>query len=130
MTEHTMQLTHWLETGAADTTRDIRAFAFNLFELGPNQPGKFAIEWIGADQYDKKNPDWACEEVWSSSPRVLTLPVSLTGETWESCGAGVKAALVEAIAALPADHVLKGGLPVALGGEQMDLALIQVGNGK
>lgn len=44
----------------------IAAFNFNLYENSDEQEAGFAVQLIGAERFDDEDPDWACDEVYSS----------------------------------------------------------------
>ena len=41
----------------------IKAICFNLYDDGNN---KWSVELVGAASFDEKNPDWACDEVFTT----------------------------------------------------------------
>ncbi len=73
----------WLEKAFEfDIPVEVAAFSFNLFEGGSDM---FGIEIIGASEFDLKNEDWACEEIWEPSQRTLSIPIEYSGEDWQRC---------------------------------------------
>ena len=82
----------WL-TAALDSPigKEVKAFAFNLYEPSGDPNVKFGIELIGAGIFDEDDSDWACEEVWEPETGGLDIPVAYSSRHWESCLAKVKA---------------------------------------
>lgn len=76
----------WLEKSLEiEVPSEIKAFSFNLYESAYEEGYEFGIELIGAEKFDINDSDWACEEIWESSPRKLFIPISYSGEKWEEC---------------------------------------------
>ena len=78
----------WLDNSFVDgEPSDVVAYSFNLGELDPtsDQESKFCIELIGAAAFDEHNSDWACDEVFESTPRSIPIPNGVSGLCWEEC---------------------------------------------
>jgi hypothetical protein len=76
------QLFTWLQSSfTAQDTTEIRGYCFNLIENG----GEFAVELIGAPEFDEEDPDWACEEAFVSTPRSIPIPQPIHEGHWEKC---------------------------------------------
>ena len=45
----------------------------------------FGMDLIGAESFDPEDSDWACDEVWAPTERILYIPVSDSGKGWEEC---------------------------------------------
>lgn len=52
--------------------KSIKAICFNLYDDGNN---KWSVELVGAASFDKENPDWACDEAFTTrdNPYVLNM---------------------------------------------------------
>jgi hypothetical protein len=85
MTEFAINFRTWLAASLAeDIPKEVEAFAFNLFETA-NVQEKFGIEIIGSAEFDEEDSDWACEEIWSATPRSIHIPVHWSGAEWQQC---------------------------------------------
>ncbi|WP_208281640.1 hypothetical protein [Massilia oculi] len=114
----------WL-MGSASTAipASVRAFSFNLCELD-NDSSPFAVELIGSSEFDIEDSDWACDEVWAATPRMLEIPVAFSSRSWEGCLAGVKRLVVATIDEDGAGEVFKSREGVAVGFVDGDLDLV------
>ena len=78
----------WLDAalGAGPLPEEIVAFNFNLYESSEDaEPPLFDVQLIGAPSYDADDPDWACDEIYSTGENLFTL----SAEDWEACLADV-----------------------------------------
>lgn len=113
-------LTSSLNTGVPEP---VRAFAFNLCELqDSNSP--FGVELIGSSDFDFEDSDWACDEVWAATPRMLEIPVAFSSSSWETCLAAVKRLVRAALDGDSAGKILKTSEGVAVGFIDGDLDLL------
>ncbi len=101
----------------------VRAFSFNLCELD-NDGSSFGVELIGSSEFDIEDGDWACNEVWAATPRMLEIPVAFSSRSWEGCIAAVKRLVIAAIAADGAGKILQTREAVAVGFVDGDLDLV------
>lgn len=60
----------------------VKAFNFNLYEDYNDDNIVFTVQLIGASSYDADNPDWACEEVFSTGENLFQIPDC---DSWEIC---------------------------------------------
>lgn len=76
----------WLEESLnAGVPASVTAFAFNLFEKSSDD-ARYAVEFIGASEFDPHDPDWACAEVWEpSNGRNFAISSSFCDGDWEAC---------------------------------------------
>ena len=78
----------WLEIAFRNPVpQSVKAFAFNLFEparVRPEHP-RFGVELIGSSEFDVEDSDWACTETFVAKPRNLLIPLSVSGDHWQSC---------------------------------------------
>jgi hypothetical protein len=76
----------WLEDALTEgLPNDVVAFAFNLFEQRSND-ARYGVEFVGASEFDRNNPDWACSEAWEPSKgRKVAIPLSFCDGSWELC---------------------------------------------
>lgn len=68
-----------------DIPAEVIAFHFNLYESSGQDDVIFGIDLIGAEHFDPEDNDWACDEVWAPTERILYIPVINSGESWEEC---------------------------------------------
>jgi len=101
----------------------VRAFSFNLCELDDDF-SPFGVELIGSIRFDIEDSDWACDEVWAATPRMLEIPIAFSSRSWEACLAGVKRLVVAAIDEDGAGEVFKAREGVAVGFVDGDLDLV------
>lgn len=103
---------------------DIVAFNFNLYEEfsedDENENESFAIQLIGAPEYDPENPDWACNEKFTSGENLFML----TCADWEECLLIVKSWITEYINSGNYSEKLKQGIAVTVGFVDGDLDVI------
>lgn len=51
----------WMnEISAREFPEDMAAICFNLYDEGDNHWG---VEFVGTDEYDEEDDDWACDEI-------------------------------------------------------------------
>lgn len=114
----------WL-MGSASTAipASVRAFSFNLCERD-NDSSPFAVELIGSSEFDTEDSDWACDEVWAATPRMLEIPVAFSSRSWEGCLARVKRLVVATIDEDGTGEVFKSREGVAVGFVDGDLDLV------
>lgn len=61
----------------------VKAFNFNLYEdYNDDDNIVFTVQLIGVSSYDADNPDWACEEVFSTGENLFQIPDC---DDWEVC---------------------------------------------
>ena len=60
----------------------VKAFNFNLYEDYNDDNIVFTVQLIGSSSYDADNPDWACEEVFSTGENLFQIPDC---DDWEVC---------------------------------------------
>ena len=101
----------------------VRAFSFNLYELA-SDISPFGLELIGSSDFDIVDGDWACDEVWAATPRMLEIPMAFSSSSWETCLAAVKRLVVSAINEGGAGQVLKTREGIAVGFIDGDLDLV------
>lgn len=109
-------LAYSVRLGSASTAIpvSVRAFSFNLCELG-DDGSPFGVELIGSPEFDLEDGDWACDEVWVATPRMLEIPLAFSSRSWEECLAGVKRLVIAAIDDDSAGEVFKTREAVAVG---------------
>jgi len=86
MDRFSQQYRAWLEQALAEgVPNDVVAFAFNLYEQSSNG-ARYGVEFIGASEFDRSDPDWACSEVWEPSKgRRSDIPISFCDGSWDAC---------------------------------------------
>lgn len=106
---------------AAGPPASVVAFNIGLFQTKKG----FSAYFVGADQYDERNPDWACRESFTPAERYLPLP---RGEhkDWQQ----VHASVVEAVRAFldsPAgrDSFLAKAVAVTVGFDDGELERVK-----
>lgn len=101
----------------------VRAFSFNLCELDDDGL-PFGVELIGSSEFDIEDGDWACDEVWAATPRMLEIPVAFSSRSWEGCLAVIKRLVIALSDADGAGGIFKTREGVAVGFVDGDLDLV------
>lgn len=66
------------------------AYCFNLYEESA-EDSVYGVQLIAADTFDEKDPDWACEECWSSGEDIFCVELSDEDEKdWRTAQAIIK----------------------------------------
>lgn len=103
----------------------VKAFSFNLYEPALVDGVKFGIELIGAGEFNKDDPDWACDEVWEPETRGINIQVAYSGDQWEQCLQNLKALLIRTLDSdSPAVRKLKSSQGIAIGFVDGDLEIV------
>ena len=118
-----LQFRHWLDAAASQTSADIAAFSFNLYEPALVPGVKFGIELIGARAFSADDSDWPCDEIWSPDPRGIDIPEEFSGSDWEVCLEKAKALVLDYLAS-PSGRWLHSGEAVGLGFVDGDLEVV------
>ena len=63
-----------------DISPEVKAINFNLYESSAGED-EFDVQLIGAPQYDRDNPDWACNAIFSTGEDLC----SIKAVDWEDC---------------------------------------------
>ena len=124
---NSVEFSEWLaravEKGVPES---VRAFCFNLLELGRDDGGRFSVEVVGANKFSATESDWACEENWEPMDRILNLPASVSGETWESCLSAVQSLIQKTLATdSEVARILKSREGIGVGFVDGDLHIIR-----
>ena len=78
---------NWIDrTLSANIPNNIEAFCINIYEDGS---GRYSIELIGADSFDKENSDWACDEVFTNREEPLKWKSNKSWKETQTCVEGV-----------------------------------------
>jgi len=120
------QFEGWLREGFHDDVPSgVKAFAFNLLEPANADGVRFAVELVGSSQFDPNDSDWACEEIWEPAQRLLPIPSSYSGDSWEQCLEAIKSLVVASL--LSQNHpaaCLKSRLGVGVGFVDGDMHVV------
>ncbi|MCM1132807.1 MAG: hypothetical protein NC340_04980 [Ruminococcus flavefaciens] len=66
----------WLNTQLKnDMPSDTKAFCFNLYEESV-EDSVYSVQLVACNAFDPADPDWACEEVWSSEEDIFCIELS------------------------------------------------------
>lgn len=95
------------------------AYCLNLYD------SPFRIDLVGTSRFSSRDYDWACDEVWSPSDRILDLPVEYSILPWEErlelCTNILRRFLVEES---PAANILQSAEAVAISFCDGDLTIV------
>ena len=74
----------WLDNLICDKNfSEVKAFNFNLYEEYTEDDAEiFTVQLIGSPLYEKDNPDWACNAIYSSCDNVYVVEDC---SDWEKC---------------------------------------------
>lgn len=104
---------------------EVCAFNFNLYEIAGTPDQGFGVELIGAGQFDERDPDWPCDEVWETAERGITIPGNYSGHNWESCLAAARQLVLHELEpASAAANMLKTAEGIGIGFVDGDLEVI------
>ena len=70
-----------LEVENSRLSSKVKGITFNLIE----NSGIYRMEIVGTDDFNIDDPDWACEEIISSSNRSIGIPPEVHSDSWEVC---------------------------------------------
>lgn len=101
----------------------VRAFSFNLYESG-NDDAPFRVDLIGSPHFDVEDGDWACEEIWEATPRLLPIPATFSTNSWQTCLANVTALVLRALEDKTIGEILRTREGIAVGFVDGDLDLV------
>lgn len=76
------ELTAWIDTSLSAPLPDgIAAFSFNLYDSAET----YDLELIGAPAYDPNDPDWACDDIFTSPEPRFEMQAEAFDQSWEAC---------------------------------------------
>jgi hypothetical protein len=96
------------------------AFHFNLYE------GKrsFHVQLIGSRAFSRDDPDWPCDEIFTTGEDIFELPHSVVGTGWEACLEIAKTAVLEYIETGGKASVLRASRGVGVGFVDGDVEVV------
>ena len=107
-----------------DMPAETRAFCFNLYEES-EEDHIYGIQLIAADHFDENDPDWACDEVWSSEEDIFTVDTSDEDDTgWKHAQELFEEMVNEYLENGRYGGILKGREAVGIGFVDGELALL------
>lgn len=114
----------WLRSSLSSAIpKSVRAFSFNLSEPA-GESSHFGVELIGSPDFDIEDADWACEEVWAATPRMLSIPAAFSTSSLETCLAKVKRLVLAALVDDAVGKTLKTRKGIAVGFIDGDLDVV------
>ena len=116
------EIKSWLDSQIPSKWPDnVKAVSFNLND----GLDVFAIEMIGADEFDAEDEDWACSECWE--PEIRKIDTTITAsDGWEKCLEICKEAVTQYITDNP--EKFRGLQGVGVGFVDGDLHNISIPN--
>lgn len=116
----------WLDDilESVEMPAETKAYCFNLYEESL-EDSVYSVQLIAADKFDENDPDWACEECWSSEEDVFCVELSDEKEKdWKAAES-----LIKALAGKYLNSGKHGGIlrekPVGIGFVDGDLSIIK-----
>ena len=94
------ELITWLTPHLQALPAEAKALCLNLYE--GEEEGEFDAQLVACAAYDREDPDWACEDIYSTGEELFCF----TAEDWE--------AALDAMLELMAEIVNDGILPDAI----------------
>ena len=98
----------------------IAAFNFNLYENSDEQEAGFAVQLIGVERFDDEDPDWACDEAYSSEEELFFFSSDDWEDALDMCAAWIECYLESGKFA----DILKACSAVACGFVDGDLVVV------
>lgn len=102
---------------------ETKAFCFNLYEESV-EDCVYSVQLVACDKFDENDPDWACEEVWSSEENIFCIEISDEAEKDWKAALGIITEMAE-------DYIENGkyssefsGKPVGIGFIDGDIDLL------
>ena len=120
------EFARWLDglLESTDMPPETRAFCFNLYEES-DEDHIYAVQLIAAERFDENDPDWACDEVWSSEEDIFTVDTSDENDTgWKHAQELITEMAEEYLSSGTYSHILKGSEAVGLGFVDGELEII------
>lgn len=68
---------HWLDDLLENNEMpdETKAFCFNLYEESA-EDSVYSVQLVACEKFDADDPDWACEECWSSEEDIFCIELS------------------------------------------------------
>ena len=120
------EFARWLDglLESTDMPPETRAFCFNLYEES-DEDHIYAVQLIAAERFDENDPDWACDEVWSSEEDIFTVDTSDENDTgWKHAQELITEMAEEYLRNGKYADVIKGAKGIAMGFVDGDLEII------
>ena len=112
-----------------DMPAETKAFCFNLYEESETDH-IYGIQLIAADHFDENDPDWACDEVWSSEEDIFTVDTSDEDDTgWKHAQDLFTEMVNEYLESGSFSKILKSAEAVAIGFVDGELELLAGADG-
>ncbi len=72
-----VEFVNWLDNILEnnDMPDETVSFCFNLYEESV-EDSVYAVQLVACEAFDEKDPDWACEECWSSEEDIFCVELS------------------------------------------------------
>lgn len=97
------------------------AFCFNLYEESV-EDSVYSVQLVACNEFDENDPDWACEEVWSSEEDIFCIELSDEQEKdWNAAQTLIKSWVQEYMK----DCEILSSKPVGIGFVDGELDLIK-----
>ncbi len=102
-----------------------KAYCFNLYEESV-EDCVYGVQLIAADTFDEDDPDWACEECWSSEEDIFCVELSDEKEKdWKAAESLIKGWAAEYLNSGKYGGILREK-PVGIGFVDGDVSLIKI----
>jgi hypothetical protein len=96
------------------------SFHFNLYE----GEGSFHVQLIGSRRFSLDDPDWPCDETFSSDEDIFELPQSIVGTAWEMGLEAAKAAVLDYMVNGAKASVLRASSGIGVGFVDGDVEIL------
>lgn len=120
-----VEFVNWLDNILEnnDMPDETVSFCFNLYEESV-EDSVFAVQLVACEAFDENDPDWACEECWSSEEDIFCVELSDEAEKdWKAAQNLIKGWAEEYLGNGKYADILKSK-PVGIGFVDGDLEII------
>lgn len=117
---------HWLDNLLENNEMPEKtaAYCFNLYEESV-EDSVYSAQLVACDKFDENDPDWACEECWSSEEDIFCVELSDEAEKDRKAAQKLIKGWVEDYLESGKYSSIIGSKPVGIGFVDGDLELIR-----
>ena len=84
-----MDFTKWIYDAVKDgVPENVAAYCFNLYESAEN--GRYYIQLVASPSFDEDDPDWACDECFTTGENVFSIEAGGYEEALEKFSAMIE----------------------------------------
>ena len=113
----------WLDEKLSNLPQEVVAVNFNLYE---GIDDTYDIQLIGADQFDKEDDDWSCEEIFTTGEDIFYIARTNDIQDWEEGQAYISKMIIDYLQDGKYSKRLKELKAVGVGFVDGDIELIYI----